>query len=97
MEGAHMKRSEFPKHLIINEDIWSVVFLNNFDGDQVGECCPSEMLIKIKNGQGADERLKTFLHEVVHAIEFSYNFQLNHKHVYKLEEGLVWFTLLACK
>lgn len=87
-----MREKDYPKSLLINGEYWKIRFVNKLPGC-LGECDPSEMEIRIKRGLGSEERLKTFLHEAVHAMEFSYNFQIKHSHVYKLENGM--FDLLV--
>lgn len=83
-----MKQKHFPRELVIKDDIWKVRFVRKISDNTLGLCDPSEKTIYIKQGQSYQERLDTFLHEVVHAINFEYNFEIKHNHVYKLAEAM---------
>lgn len=79
----------YAKEWIVRGEIWSLKFKSRIDGwDSLGECSPEDKTISLKTGQSKSELLKSLLHELVHCAEFEYNFTLDHKHVYKLEEAL---------
>lgn len=88
-----MRQKDIPKEVIIKDSVWKIKFKRDLgsDGDRIieGLCIPDEKAIFIRQGQTLDERIDTYLHELIHAIEFEYNFRLKHKHVYKLSEALV--------
>ena len=86
-----IKKTSYPRQLVIGDEVWSVKFVRKLDGCY-GECDPSNNEIRIRMKQSHDETLKTFIHEVVHALEFSFEFDLEHRHVYALEEAV--FQLL---
>lgn len=72
---------------VINDDLWEVKFVRKLPGC-LGECDPSTNVIKILKGQNKFETLKTMIHEIIHATEFSYDFELEHRIVYLLEESI---------
>lgn len=74
---------------MVNGDIWSVVFKKRMEANLRGFCDPEKMEIAILIGQSGDEIFKTFIHEVFHAFEFSYDFEMNHKTIYKLEDAVL--------
>jgi hypothetical protein len=83
------KPSQYPKELTINGISWRIVFVDQIQGKDVLGLCDSEnKTIQLKRRQSPRERMDTFIHECIHALEYSYGFELNHNHVYKLAEGL---------
>lgn len=79
----------YPKHLNVNGQPYRIKFVKRFkDKAQVGECDPGDRIISIKRGIGQRETFFTLVHELLHAIEFEYGFNINHKLVYKLERCL---------
>jgi hypothetical protein len=83
-----MKQKHFPRELMIKDSIWKIKFVRELEGDCLGLCDPGEKIIYIKQGQSYQERLDSVLHEVLHAINFEYNFEIKHQHVYKLAEAM---------
>jgi hypothetical protein len=55
----------------------------------LGECRPVEKQIVIKSGLSDTETVKTFIHEVFHAMDFEYGLELKHKSVHALEEAIL--------
>lgn len=91
---------DYPETIVINENIWTVKFvrgpIEDEDGrgrDTVGLCDPSDQTIYIKMGQTPEERLKTFLHELLHAIENEYGIEIPHSLVHKLEDPFAKFLI----
>lgn len=78
---------DFPRELVIGGSIWRVRFRRLIEGNAntLGLCCPATNEISIKTGQTPSERFKTFVHELIHAINYEYSLKENHKTVYKLE------------
>lgn len=73
---------KYPREWIVGEDLWRIKFVSKIQGcdDTLGLCDPSDLTIYIKLGIGKLETLKTFLHEIGHAQEYSYDFKvLNNK------------------
>lgn len=59
----------------------------------LGACDPNDHMIYIKTRQTSEERLKTFCHELIHALENEWNFELPHSLVSRLEEPIVRLLL----
>lgn len=87
------------RELYIKEDIWTVKFVRHIqptdrDGKQtIGLTCPADNIIYIKTGLKPKERWETYIHEVLHAIEFSWGFRIPHKLIYRLEKPLVMLLI----
>lgn len=90
-----MRRKDYPKELLIGSQVYKIKFVRKFkDKEQVGECDPETKEIKIKCGLGSKDTLKTFIHELCHAIfEFENDIELKHKLIYKFEEPIYQFIL----
>lgn len=88
---------QYPKSWIIGGFPWKLNYVRNFkfkcDRDSVGLCDPAKKEVVIKYGQGRKDLLKTFIHEIIHAFETEYDFELEHKHVYALEEAISDFLI----
>lgn len=85
-------KPKIPKEMMIGDELWSVRFTRNIpskDKDLYGLCDPSDKTIYIRPGLSYRQRLDTLIHELIHALEFEHGFELEHKHVYKIAEGLV--------
>lgn len=93
------KVRQYPKTINIRGEIWHIKFVRKVDpqDETVGECDPGDRIIKIKLRQSSEDTLKTFIHEVIHAIEAEWDFDLPHSPkndiVDKLENGLYAFIL----
>lgn len=93
------KISDYPKEVIIKGTTYRIKFIpyqkrpdKNGKRD-LGYCDGAEQVIEIMRGQGREETLKTFLHEVFHAFEEEYGFTMNHRLIHRLEEPLFCFLL----
>lgn len=92
------RKSEYPKEVSIpckdgDIQVYKVEWVRKFkDKDTVGECDPSDHVIRIQLGQTRSEMFQCFIHEILHAIEFEFPIQLSHRNIYKLETAL--FQLL---
>lgn len=88
----------YPKELVINDDIWIVKFCKKIPerhyGREViwGLCDPSEMVIYLRYRQKNFDLFCTFVHEMLHAIEHSYDIVIDraadHPKVYILEKAI---------
>ena len=68
---------------------YEVLFVDDFkDGKTLGECRYDPPQIVIKTGQSDRETIKTFIHEMVHAIDAETGVGLTETQVRKLEEGI---------
>lgn len=87
-----LKRSEYPKTLHVGTEIYTVKFVRKLPNTTVGECDPEAKEIRILCGQSREETLKTFIHEIIHAlVEFEHDIEIKHKLVYALEGPLYQF------
>jgi hypothetical protein len=88
--------SIIPTSIRITKDIrYEIVWVDEFlnDKKQLGECRYEFKQILINKQQSPTEAYKTFLHELLHAIQFEYpELKLTHSQIYKLEE--IIFRLL---
>lgn len=83
---------DFPKQILIRDNIWSIKFVRSIKDqpkDTVGECDPGEHVIRIKLGQSREERFKTLIHELAHAICFEYEIKENHSTIHAIEEPIL--------
>lgn len=93
------RQRDFPREIHLGDDVWRVVFKRAIppeDDDHpanptLGLTDPSTHTISIAMGQTAFERLRTFVHELFHAIEYSYNIRISHWLIYRLEVPVAWF------
>lgn len=82
-----MRQKDVPRELLIGESLWVIKFARVVPGEEkdlLGLCNPCEKTIYIKQKQSFQERLDTLIHELIHAINFEYNFEIKHQHIYKL-------------
>ncbi len=87
-----LKRSQYPKTLHIGNEVYTVKFVRKLSKDTVGECDPCDKEIRILCGQGPEDTLKTFIHEVCHAvIQFEHDIEVSHKLIYALETPIFRF------
>lgn len=85
-----MRQKDIPRELLIRETLWSIVFIRVIEKDKecLGLCDPSISTIYIKQGQSFKERADTLAHELLHAICYEYDFEIKHKHIYKLAHSM---------
>jgi len=74
--------------------MWKVEFHDQIEDDKnaVGLCINDEkrILIKYTNPR---YQMSTFIHEVLHAIEYELELKVSHKAIYGFEEGLLQVLL----
>lgn len=87
-----LKRNKYPKQVHVGTEIYQVKFVRKLSKGTVGECDPESFEIRILCGQGRVDTLKTFIHEVMHAIELEHEIEIDHKLIYALETPI--FQLL---
>ena len=83
-----MRQKDCPKQLLIGDDIWTIRFCRRVPGEAekvLGLCSPDDLTIWLKMGQSSEERLRTLIHEVCHAVCFSYGIKECHRTIYRLE------------
>lgn len=87
-----MNFPKIPARLKIkNRVTYEIVWVDSFaDPDVLGECRFDSKQIAIKSGQSERELFKTFVHEVLHAVEFERGIKMPHKTVYQLEDAVFY-------
>lgn len=85
---------DYPKEINFGEVSYKVRFVRpqTIPGS-AGECDPSLHEIRISLGLGRKETLKTFIHEVLHVLEFEHPVCIEHKLIYKLEDAVFSFLI----
>lgn len=79
----------YPERLIIRGEVWVIKFVKTLPGRGWGLCDPSEKLITLRHTLPKGQLLATLIHEIIHAIEYEYDFELpNHDDLETLDEGL---------
>lgn len=86
------RQRDYPREIVVGDQVWEIRFVRGIAGTAttvtLGLCDPSEHVIYIKQGLKPTERLATFVHEVLHAIEYEYNIEIAHKLVHLLDEPI---------
>ena len=84
-----------PRKLKINGFDWVIKFVdeikehgNNKHSVTLGLCDASIRTIFLRKKMTPKKRVEIYEHEKLHAIEFEYGFELDHKHVYKISRAL---------
>lgn len=92
---------KIPRQLVIKGAHWNVVLtrtLNVCEGEQIlGLCDPSLRTITIDKKQTPKQQWSTFMHEVLHALEFEYQVPISHKIIEKIEGPLGDFVKDNCQ
>jgi hypothetical protein len=85
-----------PRVRITARASYDVVFQDRIADDErcMGLCDFQKRTIYLASRLSETERLKTFIHECLHAISAEHGFELPHRTVYALEESLVKFLKL---
>lgn len=85
---------KYPKTIEVGRDIYKIKFVKKFkDGVTLGETDPEKLEIRILKGMSKRETLSCFIHEVIHALEFSHEIGIKHKLVYQLERAALELIL----
>ena len=67
---------------------YEVVWTDGLGKDTCGECRYDSKQIILKNGLSQRLTTQTFIHEVLHAVEFEYGIPIPHTIVTQLDEAL---------
>lgn len=82
-------KSKIPHLVKFNDRVYEVCWVEKFKSDNVlGETRFEPTQIVIKSDMENKETVKTYLHEVIHAISFEYGANLTETQVLALEEAL---------
>lgn len=90
------RQRDYPKTLIIGENSWDIIFVRKIPGEDestLGLCNATECTIYIKMGQSPEERFKSLIHELMHAIAYTYNIKQDHNVIWKLETPILKLLL----
>lgn len=89
------KTLSLPRTVAVSADIeYEVVWVDGFaDAAVLGECRPDVQQIALHKKLRGPELVKTFIHEVLHAIEDEHQIKISHKAIHQLEDGI--FEVLA--
>lgn len=82
---------QYPKKLSYGSETYKVRFVKKLNN--VGETDGIEKEIRIRADMSDTETLRTFIHEVLHLLEFEHPIKIKHKTVYKLEVAIFNFLL----
>lgn len=63
------------------------------DSSAFGQSCGNLQQIKIDSEISDQMASQTFIHEILHAIEFTYNLEIDHKLIHQLETALYAFVV----
>ena len=89
---------DYPKFLKVRGEDWEIKFfksrVDDWDKekekeeleDTLGLCDATNKIIYIKMGQSREDIFKTFVHELLHAVEEEYCITIPHRIVYKMED-----------
>lgn len=78
-----------PKKIKVNKRIYTVKQVKQVDAyHSAGDWTNIPRRIRIKKGMNDVHTLQTFVHEVMHAAEHEYGFELKHIEIYKLDVAL---------
>lgn len=95
-----LRQKDFPRVLKVGESIWTVRFVREIPGDTkgakeitVGLADSEAQEILIRQGLTAALRLETFIHEVTHALEFEFGFQIPHAVLHKADKAWAQFLI----
>jgi hypothetical protein len=75
------KIRQYPKRIRVRGEPWDIQFVRKIpsnDTHDVGLCDPSNNTIYIKLKQSPRDTFLTFIHEVIHAMEVEWDFNLPH-------------------
>lgn len=88
------KEAKYPTSIEVDGEDYRIIFVDQIEGNHtLGLCDPGNRTIQLARGQKPKELLATFIHEVLHAIEFERDLTISHKNVEELAQGLTAILL----
>jgi hypothetical protein len=90
------KLTQYPKTIEVRDEVYQVRIVGHIPGEEKGTfglCDPAERIIWLRKGQSRKGLMRTFIHELLHAIESEYNVKLKHKRINILEGAIVDFLV----
>jgi hypothetical protein len=93
MELNKGDKMNIPKEIKIGGLIYNVLEEKNLlrDSSCSGRSCGNLQDIRIEEGISRQFKETTFIHEVLHQIDFVYNIGLEHQQIFQLEAGIYAF------
>ena len=81
---------DYPKEIFFYDKTYDVKLLKTLADKwgASGVCDSGNKSIRMQRGMSKEEMLSTFIHELIHVIEFELPMKISHKTVHKLEAGL---------
>lgn len=81
----------YPKSISFGLETYTIKFSRRLK--HYGETDPETKTITIRSGLSPRLTLTTFIHELIHVIEFEHPLKISHKMVYELEKAIVELLL----
>lgn len=81
----------YPKKIHFGDSVYTIKFKKNMGC--YGETDPDKKIITIKHGLSSRQTLATFVHEILHLIEFEHPLKIKHKMIYELEKAIMEILL----
>lgn len=84
----------YPRQVRVRRAVYEIRMVKRIPGYKcniLGLCDTSERVIYIRNDLSRKNLLKTFIHEILHAIEEEYNLRIAHSLIHSLETPIFNF------
>lgn len=83
-------KKNYPKEIKFYDKVYKVKFIKTLESREgaSGQCNKTDKTIKLQDDLGREERLSTFIHELLHMIEFEAPIKIKHKMVHQLEAAI---------
>lgn len=84
---------KIPETVVIGGHTYKIILQNNLarDNDSQGNSCGNNQTIKLDSSLPDTLKESTFVHEVLHQLDFIYHICLSHDQVYSLECAIYSF------
>jgi hypothetical protein len=83
------RKTQYPTKIRVHKAEYSIAFVDQIEGrSTLGLCDFERKIIFIRNRQKSKDTLKTFIHELLHAIEHEFDLTMQHDLIYKLEDPI---------
>jgi hypothetical protein len=90
-----MKQPPLPKQIRVKDATYTVLFMRELDGGDLGGFDGINKLLLISLAQSREEMIATLFHEFLHAVEHEYRVRLGHPKIERLEWDLAAAHKLA--
>jgi len=83
--------ADYPKAVSIRDEVYQIRMVKRIPGetkDTFGICDDDKKIIWIRRNQSSRGLLRTFIHELLHAVEAEWSVKLRHKKINVLEVAL---------